>query len=64
MVTPAPPTPPPSPPKNRFQYGIPYPDYFGYAPLASSVPIPDRLPSDAILVRSTERFYLCIRDTC
>ncbi|CAM9677928.1 unnamed protein product [Ectocarpus fasciculatus] len=47
-----------------FQYGIPYPDYFGYAPLASSVPIPDRLPSDAILVRSTERFYLCIRDTC
>ncbi|CAM9763571.1 unnamed protein product, partial [Hapterophycus canaliculatus] len=47
-----------------FQYGIPYPDYFGYAPLASSAPIPDRLPSDAILVRSTERFYLCIPDSC
>lgn len=50
--------------QNRFQYGIPYPDYFGYAPLASSAPIPDRLPSDAILVRSTERFYLCIPDSC
>eukprot|EP00903_Cladosiphon_okamuranus_P015374 g14200.t1 len=47
-----------------FQYGIPYPDYFGYAPLAASAPIPERLPSDAILVRSTERFYLCIPDSC
>ncbi len=49
---------------NRFQYGIPYPDYFGYAPLACSAPIPNRLPSDAILVRSTERFYLCVPDAC
>eukprot|EP00904_Undaria_pinnatifida_P003433 jgi/Undpi1/13090/HiC_scaffold_8.g02752.m1 len=46
-----------------FQYGIPYPDYFGYAPLATSAPIPDRLQTDAILVRSTERFYLCIPES-
>ncbi|CAM9172461.1 unnamed protein product [Ectocarpus sp. 13 AM-2016] len=40
----------------------------GFLLVASSfhvcLPIPDRLPSDAILVRSTERFYLCIREAC
>ncbi|CAM9772184.1 unnamed protein product [Choristocarpus tenellus] len=40
--------------------GIPYPDYFGRTPLAASEILPERLSGDGVLVRSCERFFLCI----